>query len=622
MEETEIAVLLHDSASNLVVTGWQQKLVKKIQQLFSKQPPKPLESLSAEAKTVQFKQEKIGFKSVPINQKIGELLRDIVNLSQADLDQSLSLQSDEKIGQVLLVQDYITEKDLAQALALQQGLTIAKPSQYPVDPVMEEDISKKFLTENNVIPLAVNGEVLTIASLSPEDSFIRDSLVMLTGMNVVVKVGVTSEFSAAHERLYGAGQSMMDQIVDDFDGDAEDDVEHLMDMASEAPIIRLVSLITQKAVEARASDIHIEPFENELKVRYRIDGVLQDVESPPSYSTAAVISRIKIMAKLNIAERRLPQDGRVKLRVDGKEVDLRVSTVPTMYGESVVMRILLNDSVLMDFDTLGFDGEPREQFIKVLMQPNGILLVTGPTGSGKTTTLYTALNKLNVPGRKIITVEDPVEYQLEGVNQIQVKSSIGLTFSNALRSIVRQDPDIIMIGEMRDAETAQIAVQSALTGHMVLSTLHTNDAPSSLTRLMDMGVEDYLVTSSVNGVLAQRLVRRLCPHCREKVVAPPEVVTELKLSQYTDDEQVRIYKPKGCERCGKSGYKGRSVVVQMMTMTDTIRRMVMKHEDATAINHAALKEGMATLLDDGLRKCLQGVTTIEEVMRVTHDVSQ
>jgi len=622
MDEEDMLVLFHDSASNLSVKDWETKLVKKILSLYGKtlgiQPTLSTAKQSAEAES------KETFKSVPINKKIGELLRQSGKLSQADLEKALQQQSEDQLGQVLLVQEYVTEEDLARALALQLGIKVTRVSDYPAEPVLEEDISAKFLQEHQVIPLSAADGSLVVSSLRPEEAFIVDALVMLTGRKVEMRVAVTSEYDNAYERLYGSGKSTMDQIVDDFSDDTEDDVEQLMDMASEAPIIRLVSLITQRAVEARASDIHIEPFENELKVRYRIDGVLEDVESPPAYSSAAVISRIKIMAKLNIAERRLPQDGRVKLRVDGKEVDLRVSTVPTMYGESVVMRILVNENVVMDFDSLGFQGEPLAQFMKILMQPNGILLVTGPTGSGKTTTLYTALNKLNVPGRKIITVEDPVEYQLEGVNQIQVKSKIGLTFSNALRSIVRQDPDVIMIGEMRDTETAKIAVESALTGHMVLSTLHTNDAPSSLTRLMDMGVDDYLVTSAVNGILAQRLVRRLCAHCRVKVLAPEEVVDELKLTSYVEPGHqgpVSIFKPVGCDRCGGNGYRGRAIIVQMMIMSDPIRKLVMKHADATEISQLALQESMAPLMADGLRKCVQGITTIEEVMRVTHDIS-
>jgi general secretion pathway protein E len=396
-------------------------------------------------------------------------------------------------------------------------------------------------------------------------------------------------------------------------------VEHLKDMASEAPVIRMVNLIMQRAVEARASDIHVEPFEQRLKVRFRVDGVLKEVEAPPVRSTAAVISRIKIMAKLNIAERRLPQDGRIKLQVQGKELDLRVSTVPTMYGESVVIRLLHKESIVLDFAALGFEGDALQRFLDVLALPHGIILITGPTGSGKSTTLYTALHRINTPERKIITVEDPVEYQLEGVNQIQTKPQIGLTFANALRSIVRQDPDVIMIGEMRDLETARIAVQSALTGHLVLSTLHTNDAAGGVTRLMDMGLEDYLITSTVNGILGQRLVRRLCPHCREAYPALPEMVEELRLRRFAPEGEVRLYHPHGCEQCDGLGYKGRLAILEFLIMSDDLRRLVMTHAQARQIEEQALKEGMHTMYEDGLRKAIAGLTTIEEVLRVTSD---
>ena len=359
------------------------------------------------------------------------------------------------------------------------------------------------------LPLAEDDERLRVAVTDATDPFVLAAVAMAAGKPVEAAVALPSEIDAALERLYEkkaepAGESEAE--LGDFD---EEDIEHLKDLASEAPVIRMVNHLIQRAVESRASDIHIEPFADELKVRLRIDGILKEVDAPPVRSTAAVISRIKIMAKLNIAERRLPQDGRIPIRVQGRELDLRVSTVPTMFGESVVMRLLDKESVRFDFDALGFDGPPRQRLLEILEQPYGILLVTGPTGSGKSTTLYTALSRLNTQERKIITVEDPVEYQLPGINQIQVKSAIGMTFSGALRAIVRQDPDIIMVGEMRDVETARIAVQSALTGHVVLSTLHTNDAASGVTRLLDMGVEDYLLTSTINGILAQRLVRRL-----------------------------------------------------------------------------------------------------------------
>ncbi len=399
---------------------------------------------------------------------------------------------------------------------------------------------------------------------------------------------------------------------------SEDDIEHLRDLASEAPVIRLVNLVIQRAVEQRASDIHIEPFENRLKVRYRIDGVLQEVESPPAASTAAVISRIKIMAKLNIAERRLPQDGRIMLRVQGKELDLRVSTVPTSFGESVVMRILDRESIVFDFHKLGFTDEFLPQFMKVLELPHGILLVTGPTGSGKTTTLYTALSKLNTPDVKIITVEDPVEYQIEGINQIQAKPQIGLDFAHALRSIVRQDPDIIMIGEMRDLETAKIAIQSALTGHLVLSTLHTNNAAGGVTRMLDMGVEDYLLTSTVNGILAQRLVRRLDIEHAQRYEAMPEVIEEFGLRRFQPEGKVELYKPMPSPLTA-TGYHGRTTIMEFLVMSDPIRRMVMQHADMGKIEEQARSEGMRTMYEDGLVKALGGTTTIEEVLRVTQE---
>jgi len=354
-------------------------------------------------------------------------------------------------------------------------------------------------------------------------------------------------------------------------------------------------------------------------VRYRIDGVLHEVDSPPRRLSAAVISRVKIMANLDIAERRLPQDGRIKARIQGKEIDLRVSTVPTMHGESVVMRILDKGGVPLNFEALGFEGQNMRRFIHSLDQVHGILLVTGPTGSGKTTTLYTALDRINKPDVKIITVEDPVEYQMAGINQIQVKPQIDLTFANALRSIVRQDPDIIMVGEIRDVETVRIAMQSALTGHMVLSTVHTNDAPSTISRLLDMGAEDYLLTSTLNGVLAQRLVRTLCPKCREPHPALPEVVEQMNLRKYVPEGEIVLYKPVGCSECAGTGYWGRICIIEMMTMTDNIRSLIMRHSTSGDIRAEAIREGMETMFENGVRKSLAGITTIEEVLRVTRE---
>jgi general secretion pathway protein E len=446
---------------------------------------------------------------------------------------------------------------------------------------------------------------------------------MASGKRVRAYIAAPNEIEAALERLYGGGKSSMGQIVDNITTRDEEqdlgDVEHLKDLASEAPVIRLVNLVLTKALEQRASDIHIEPYENRLVVRYRIDGVLHEVESPPRRLSAAVISRVKIMASLDIAERRLPQDGRIKLRIQGKEIDLRVSTVPTMHGESVVMRILDKGGVPLNFEALGFEGQNMRRFIHSLDQVHGILLVTGPTGSGKTTTLYTALDRLNKPDVKIITVEDPVEYQMAGINQIQVKPQIDLTFANALRSIVRQDPDIIMVGEIRDVETVRIAMQSALTGHMVLSTVHTNDAPSTISRLLDMGAEDYLLTSTLNGVLAQRLVRTLCPKCREPHPALPEVVEQMNLRKYVPEGEIVLYKPVGCSECAGTGYWGRICIIEMMTMTDNIRSLIMRHSTSGDIRAEAIREGMETMFENGVRKSLAGITTIEEVLRVTRE---
>jgi general secretion pathway protein E len=368
-------------------------------------------------------------------------------------------------------------------------------------------------------------------------------------------------------------------------------------------------------VESRASYIHIESFQDELKVRYRIDGVLHDIESAPKRLQAAIVSRIKIMAKMNIAERRLPQDGRIRLRVDSREIDLRVSTIPVIHGEGVVMRILDRESIIIDLDRLGFPAGTLATFNGLIKKPNGIVLVTGPTGSGKTTTLYGALDKINSPDKKIITVEDPVEYQLKGINQIQVKTQIGLNFAGTLRHIVRQDPDIIMIGEIRDLETAEIAIQSALTGHLVFSTLHTNDAPSAITRLLDMGVESFLLSSTVRGILAQRLVRTICPTCKERDASPAgkEELGVFGLSEAS------LYRGRGCEKCAYTGYYGRQGIFELLIVNEAIRKMILKNADAGDTGETARRHGMRTLLEDGIDKVKAGVTTLNEVLRVTQE---
>ncbi|MGX2029140.1 MULTISPECIES: type II secretion system ATPase GspE [Methylocaldum] len=534
----------------------------------------------------------------------------------------LAAQADEqKLPALLARLGIVSERDTAEILAEVGSLPLVSPADYPDTSPLPDTVAIRFLKENHVVGIAAQDNEFIVAVADPFDRDLLAALALACEKPVRPYVGLPSEIDRALEQQLGSGKTLMGQIVEDLGSDEEideADVEHLKDLASEAPVIRMVNLIMQRAVESRASDIHVEPFEQRLKVRFRVDGVLREVEAPPVRSTAAVISRIKIMAKLNIAERRLPQDGRIKLQVQGKELDLRVSTVPTMYGESVVIRLLHKESIVFDFSSLGFEGAMLERFLNVLALPHGIILITGPTGSGKSTTLYTALHKLNTPERKIITVEDPVEYQLEGVNQIQTKPQIGLTFANALRSIVRQDPDVIMIGEMRDLETARIAVQSALTGHLVLSTLHTNDAAGGVTRLMDMGLEDYLITSTVNGILGQRLVRRLCPNCREPYPAMAEMVEEMRLARFADGPVV-LHHPKGCEQCDGTGYRGRLAIQEFLVMSDGIRRLVMSHAQSRQIEELALQEGMYTMYEDGLRKAVMGLTTIEEVLRVTSD---
>ncbi len=525
----------------------------------------------------------------------------------------------ESLPQLLIKLGLCSELDVADAFVESGHYEKLVPEQYPIERQLPERVSLRFLKNYHVIGLSVADEEVSIAMMDPEDVFTINALSLMLGKPIKVKVGLLSEIDAALDVQYGEDRSKMDKLIDDLaiDDLGEEDLEHLKDLASEAPVIKMVNLIMQRAVEMRASDIHIEPFEQSLKVRLRVDGVLQEIDAPNVKSTAAVISRIKIMAKLNIAERRLPQDGRIKVQMMGKELDLRVSTIPTMYGESVVIRLLDKENTALDFVELGFAGRHLEQFIEVLSLPHGIILITGPTGSGKSTTMYAALKQLNTPQRKIITVEDPVEYQMEGVNQIQAKPQIGLTFASALRSIVRQDPDVIMIGEMRDLETARIAVQSALTGHLVLSTLHTNDAAGGVTRLLDMGLEEYLLTSTVNGILAQRLVRKLCPVCKEAKIAEPELVKQLRLDRFSSQLEIKLYKPVGCVACSGTGYRGRLAIIEFLPMTDSIRKLIMAHEEAGAIQKLAVAEGMQTLYENGLVKVVEGVTTLEEVMRVT-----
>ncbi len=542
-------------------------------------------------------------------------------LSRAE---QIAAESGERLEHVLTRLGVVSDKDLAEALADHLELQIAGRDDFPASPVLEEKLRRTFLRDKQILPLEDRGDTVAIAMVNPLDMYACDAVRFAVGKPVVRYVTYPADFEAVYARLYGEGKSEIRQIFEqapDGAGSAfDDDIDRLKDVASEAPVIRLVNHLITRAVEARASDIHIEPMQDALRIRYRIDGVLQPVESPPQHLSSLVISRIKIMARLNIAERRLAQDGRIGMAIRGKEIDMRVATTPTINGESVVLRILDRGSLALDFATLGFEDGIAREFRTLLNEPHGIVLVTGPTGSGKTTTLYAALLELNTPEKKILTIEDPVEYQLDGINQVQVKPQIGLTFANALRSFLRHDPDIMMIGEIRDLETAQIAVQAALTGHLILSTLHTNDAASAIARLLDMGIEDYLLTSTINGVAAQRLVRVLCRHCSEPYEPVAEFTEKMNLRAFATNGIITLRRAVGCEFCGRTGFHGRSSIVEVLPLGDDIRRVLLKSGDAVALQQAAVERGMQTMRMHGIRKALAGETTIEEVLRATRAV--
>ena len=553
-------------------------------------------------------------------QRIGELLVAQGRLSARDLDRALLAQQEMGglIGRVLVRLGLVSEADLTRALSEQLGIPMASAADYEHAVAELDGLAPGFLSGHLAVPLSTDGEPLRVAMAVPQDAYTVKALQLATGRVIEPVLGQESEIEAALARATIASEGDEGDESGMEAGEGADFVEHLRDLASEAPVIRLVNGLVGKVTDMNASDIHLEPFEDGLHVRYRVDGVIHTAEVIPPNLSAAVASRVKLLAHLNIAERRLPQDGRIKLRVKGRELDLRVSSLPTVHGESVVMRVLDRASVRFGLDEMGFSPDTLKRFNELLSRPHGILLVTGPTGSGKTTTLYAALSKLDAGALKILTVEDPVEYQLEGINQIQVHSQIGLSFAGALRSILRQDPDIIMIGEMRDGETAQIAVQSALTGHLVLSTLHTNTAAGAVIRLQDMGVERYLITSSVNGVLAQRLVRRLCTNCREAVPLVAEVAESSGLAALVPGIR-QVYEARGCAQCRNTGFQGRTGIHELFALDAAMHEAIIAGADAAALHEVARQRGMATLYEDGLRKVAEGVTTLDEVLRVTQD---
>ena len=543
--------------------------------------------------------------------RLGEMLisRGLIELQ--DLERALEIQRErgEKIGKILVDLGFVAMKDVLAALSDQLSVPLVTIDGPPPATPETEGLPPKFMRECKFFPLAVRDSTLTVAMSDPLDFETVTSVRAFTGLKVERALAAEQEILDAIDKYYGEVDKSGREPGLDEEQSAED-LEHLRDMASEAPVIRLVNAMIAQAVEKRASDIHIEPFEKEFRVRFRIDGVLYNQEPPPRELKAAIVSRVKLMAKLNIAERRLPQDGRIKLKILGREVDLRISTLPTLYGESVVMRLLDRSAGdFYDLRRLGFDEAMLARMEHYTSLPHGILLVTGPTGSGKSTTLYSALKRINQTDKKIITVEDPVEYQMDGINQIHVNPQIGLTFATGLRHIIRQDPDVIMVGEIRDRETADIAIRAALTGHFVYSTLHTNDAPSAITRLTDMGVENYLISSSLVAVLAQRLVRLICSGCKvsDGVRTTPE------------GEVVQSWRGAGCERCFGTGYSGRMGIFELMEMNDELRKLVMRNADASAITAAARRHGMRTLREDAWRKADSGLTTVDEVLRVTQE---
>ncbi|MBP6998984.1 MAG: Flp pilus assembly complex ATPase component TadA [Tepidiphilus sp.] len=548
-------------------------------------------------------------------QRLGERLVACGKLTPADLERALEAQQQlgGMLGQVLVRLGLVAELDVAQVLAEQLGVELVRREAFPATAPALGRLNPSFLIANRVLPLGPVEETERFAAAVPQDTRLAHALRLALGRPVRLCLGLESEIEATLEAWFLAPEEE-GETGGVGDGEAVSEfVEHLRDLASEAPVIQRVNQLFARAVELGASDIHIEPFEDAFVVRCRVDGVLRVIDEPPRELAPAIVSRIKLLSRLNIAERRLPQDGRMKIRVHGHELDVRVSTVPTAHGESVVMRLLERNLALLALDALGFEEDILAQVRALLGMPHGIFLVTGPTGSGKTTTLYAALRALDATELKILTVEDPVEYQIPWINQVQVQPQIDLTFANVLRSFLRQDPDVIMVGEMRDGETAQIAVQAALTGHLVLSTLHTNTAAGAVVRLHDMGVERYLITSSVIGIMAQRLVRALCPACRAPV--PPErrqAVAEVLGLPLPGD--ATLFEPVGCPACRGSGYRGRRAIHELLVFDRAVKQAILAGADADAIDAAAV--GKRSLLQDGARKVFRGITSAEEVLRV------
>jgi type IV pilus assembly protein PilB len=556
--------------------------------------------------------------------KLGDLLVRETLITAEQLESALKEQKTNggMLGSNLVKMGYLEEAELMEFLSKQFGVPASEPSKMDVDPEVVEMIPANIVQKYKIVPISLEGQTLTIAMVDPSNIFIIDDIKFLTRKNIRVTVATESSIKQAMDNLYDSGASLED-VMSEFSGDEgldvidsteEIDIGELESAAEEAPVVKLVNLILVDAIRRAASDIHLEPYEKTFRVRYRIDGVLYEVMKPPMKLKNALISRVKIMSRLDIAERRLPQDGRIKLKTKGKEMDFRVSVLPTLFGEKVVLRLLDKSNLQLDMTKLGFDEKQLKDFKDSIHKPFGMVLVTGPTGSGKTTTLYSALTELNTTTDNISTAEDPVEFNLGGINQVQIHESIGLSFAATLRSFLRQDPDIIMVGEIRDFETAEIAIKAALTGHLVLSTLHTNDAPSTVNRLLNMGVEPFLVSSSVNLILAQRLARRICPNCKENVDVPKETLLDLGVPE-ADLGRFTCYRGAGCPNCSQTGYKGRIALYEVMPLYDEIKELVLVGASSTEIKREAIRLGMLTLRMSGINKLEAGITTVDEVVR-------
>ncbi len=561
-------------------------------------------------------------------QSLPEILLRETPLTEEQLSEALEIQKEKsgKLKEILLRLNYLKEEDFLKALSKWLGIPyLTELSSLEIAPELINKVPINFAKKYEVLPLSENGEGVTVATSDPLNTFPLDDLSLLLKCRVQPAAATSQLILTTINRVYDRARDSAEQMMDDLSEESLDGMtggleepEDLLDVTGEAPIIKLVNSLLFRAVKERASDIHIEPFEKDLSVRFRVDGVLHEVIRPPKRIQSSITSRVKIMGGLNIAEKRLPQDGRIRLKIAGKDIDIRLSTVPTSFGERVVMRLLDRSSILLGLDDIGFLGDKLERMERLIRRSNGIILVTGPTGSGKTTTLYAALSRINSPDKNIITIEDPVEYQLKGIGQIHVNPKIDLTFANGLRSILRQDPDVIMVGEIRDTETAGIAIHASLTGHLVLSTLHTNDAPGAITRLIDMGIEPFLVSSSVIAIVAQRLIRLICPDCREEVTPTEAELNELGLKK-AELKGKAIYRGKGCANCIGTGYMGRTGIYELLLVDDSIRSMILSNVDSNTIKRKAINRGMDTLRIDGSRKVIEGLTTIEEVLRVTQE---